>query len=485
MKQFLTLLLTVLLTTATYAQVGINTNTPKGALDINSTTTGLVIPRVPDYTAVVTPDGSSLENGTIVYDTTLKKLMFYVDGSWLAMGKNVAGDGVDFNIAGSSSSGDFQGTQTAKAIASDGEASDFFGIAVSISSDGTTLVIGADRDDDVAVDAGAVYVYNYNGSTWSETTKLTASDGGNSDFFGGATSLSSDGTTLVIGSTSGSEAYVFNYDGSSWNQTTKLTAADGTGNSFGRTVTISSDGTTIAIGAHNDDDIASNSGAVYVFDYNGSTWSQAAKLTASDGEADDLLGDSISLNLDGTTLAVGAHLDDDIASNSGAVYVFDYDGSAWSETTKLTASDGEASDFFGSAVSISNDGETLAVGAYGDIGGSVYVYNYSINSWSQTAKITATDGASSDSFGTSVNLNSDATTIAIGASNDDSKGSAYVFNYSGGVWSQTQKVTAGDGAASDSFGSTLAFSLDGKTLAVGAYRDDDNGSNSGSAYIFN
>ena len=191
------------------------------------------------------------------------------------------------------------------------------------------------------------------------------------------------------------------------------------------------------------------------------------------------------MNSDGTTLAVGSYLDDDVASNAGAVYVYDYDGSAWSETTKLTASDGASSNAFGAALNLSNDGKTLAIGAYNNASkGAVYVFGYSINSWSQTAKITATDGASSDSFGFSANLNLDATTIAIGAPGDDGKGSAYVFNYSGGVWSQAHKVTAGDGAASDSFG-RVRFSLDGKTLAVGASGDDDNGANSGSVYIFN
>jgi len=488
MKQLFILLAAVLLTATTYAQVGINTNTPKGALDINSTTTGLVIPRVPDYTAVVTPDGSSLENGTIVYDTTLKQLMFYVDGSWLAMGKNVAGDGVDVNIAGSSSSGDFQGIQIAKATASDGEAGDGFATTLTLSSDGTTLVIGASGEDDNGAGAGAVYVYNYDGSAWSETTKITPTDASGGDFFGTTTSLSSDGTVLAIGATGSSAVYVYNYDGSAWNQTTKLTAADGPGNYFANTkaLSISANGTTIAVGARLDDDIASNSGAVYVFDYDGSAWSQTVKLTASDGGESDWFGDSVSLNLDGTTLAVGAYLDDDVASDAGAVYIYNYDGSAWSETTKITAIDGAPSDFFGKAINLSNDGKTLAVGAPNEDdnarnSGAVYIFKYSINSWSQTAKIIATDGASDDVFGTYVNLNSDATAIAIGSPGsplDDRKGSAYIFNFSGGTWSQTHKVTAGDGVASDYFGRALSFSLDGKTLAVGAYQN-------GSAYIFN
>jgi hypothetical protein len=484
MRQFLFLIFFLSITVS--AQVGVGTTNPKGALDVDSTTMGLVIPRVPDYTAVKTPDGNDPENGTLVYDTTLKQLMFYVDDTWLTLGKNAAGDGVDVNVAGSgSSASEFQGTQTAKAIASDGEASDLFATTLSISSDGTTLVIGAYGEDDNGSSSGAVYVYNYNGSAWSETTKITPSDAAANHNFGIATSLSSDGTTLAIGARGGSAVYVYNYDGSAWNQTAKLTSSDGVSNYFGNALNISADGTTIAVGARLDDDIASNSGAVYVFDYNGSAWSEITKLTASDGGASDWFGDSVSLNSDGTTLAVGSYLDDDVASNAGAVYVYDYDGSAWSETTKLTASDGASSNAFGAALNLSNDGKTLAIGAYNNASkGAVYVFGYSINSWSQTAKITATDGASSDSFGFSANLNLDATTIAIGAPGDDGKGSAYVFNYSGGVWSQAHKVTAGDGAASDSFG-RVRFSLDGKTLAVGASGDDDNGANSGSVYIFN
>jgi hypothetical protein len=129
---------------------------------------------------------------------------------------------------------------------------------------------------------------------------------------------------------------------------------------------------------------------------------------------------------------VGAYFDDDIGTDSGSAYVFTRGGGVWTQQAKLTAADGAASDLFGYSLSLS--GDTLAVGAYGD------------------------------------------------DDNGSASGSAYVFTRSGGVWTQQAKLTAGDGAASDYFGYSL--SLSGDSLAVGAYLDDDNGTDSGSAYVF-
>ena len=163
--------------------------------------------------------------------------------------------------------------------------------------------------------------------------------------------------------------------GSSVISETKLTASDGTAyDFFGNSVSISDD--TAVVGAVEDDDKGVDSGSAYVFRYNGSAWVQEAKLTASDGEADDYFGVSVSIS--GDMVVVGAYGDDGVPANSGSAYIFRYDGNNWVEEAILTASDGAEGDLFGYSVSIS--GDTVVVGAvFGDDNsvtdsGSAYVF---------------------------------------------------------------------------------------------------------------
>ena len=212
---------------------------------------------------------------------------------------------------------------------------------------------------------------------------------------------------------------------------------------------------------------------------------QIAKLLASDGAANDNFG--ITVSLSGDTALVGAWDGGFNGSGFGDAYVFTRSGGSWSQQAKLTASDAAAYDEFGGAVFLS--GDTALVGAYkdddnGTDSGSVYVFVRSGSSWSQQAKLSASDGAASDNFGTSVSLSGD--TAIVGANQDDddglNSGSAYVFTRSGSSWSQQAKLTASDGAFSDLFGVSVSVSSD--TALVGSYYDDDGGSAAGSAYIF-
>ena len=236
---------------------------------------------------------------------------------------------------------------------------------------------------------------------------------------------------------------------------------------------------------YRDDDRGSNSGSAYIFTRNGSTWSQQAKLTADDGATDDWFAGSIALS--GDTVVIGVRGDDDRGSNSGSAYIFTRNGSTWSQQAKLTANDGAASDFFGISVALS--GDTAVIGAYGDddragSSGSAYIFTRNGSTWSQQAKVTADDGAANDFFGYSVTLSGD--TAVIGAYQDDdlgsNSGSAYIFTRNGSTWSQQAKLTADDGAASDYFGKPVALS--GDTVVIGVQGDDDLGLESGSAYIF-
>lgn len=209
-------------------------------------------------------------------------------------------------------------------------------------------------------------------------------------------------------------------------------------------------------------------GKAYVFSGNGSAWTQTAILTAVDGSALATFGSSVAL--DGNPAVVGAA---GVNGYVGAAYVFDGSGGTWTQIGELVPADGLATEFFGISVAVS--GATALVGAYnqridGHNGqGAAYVFAESGGAWSQQQKLTASDGAASARFGLSVAV--DGTTALVGsyfASIDThaQQGAADVFAQADGVWTQTDKLVASDGAAVDHFGN--AVSLSGDTAMVGA-----------------
>ena len=394
--------------------------------------------------------------------------------------------------------------EVAKLTASDAAAHDEFGVSVSVS--GATVVVGARLDDDNGLSSGSAYVFEKPVGGWMDATevaKLTASDAAAHDWFGWSVSVSGD--TIVVGAYgeddngyfSGS-AYVFEKPSGGWmdaTQTAKLTASDGVAwDYFGYSVSVS--GATVVVGAYGNDGNGSNSGSAYVFERPSGGWAnatQTAKLTASDGAADDVFGVSVSVS--GDTVVVGANWDDDNGSASGSAYVFEKPVGGWTdatETAKLTASDASASDHFGVSVSVS--GDTVVVGAHWDNdkginSGSAYVFEKPVGGWmdvAETAKLTASDGTPDDYFGYSVSVSG--ATVVVGAGWDDdngyNSGSAYVFERPVGGWVDAAhtKLTPSDGAADDGFGYSLSVS--GATVVVGAPWNDDNGSDSGSVYVF-
>ena len=383
-------------------------------------------------------------------------------------------------------------TQQAKLVAGDGAAGDTFGNSVAL--DGDTALVGVCRDDVGAnSDQGSAYVFTRSGSTWTQQAKLTAGDGAEGDFFGSSVALDGD-TTLVganyddVSSSSQGSAYVFTRSGSTWIQQAKVTAGDATARALlGWSVAL--DGDTALVGAYADDVGAiSDQGSAYVFTHSGSTWTHQAELTAGNGATGDWFGDSVAL--DGDTALVGAYTDD-VGANSdqGSAYVFTRSGNMWTQEAKLTADDGAAGDWFGYSVVL--DGDTALVGAtYDDVSssnqGSAYVFTRSGTKWMQQAKLTAGDGATYDQFGWSVALDGDTALVGayadnVGTSSD--QGSAYVFTRSDNTWAQEAKLTAGDGAAYDQFGWSVAF--DGETALVGAYADNVGANrDQGSAYVF-
>ena len=378
---------------------------------------------------------------------------------------------------------DAAGLTPSKLAAFDGAANDWFGYSTAVSADGHTIVVGANFDDDAGGNSGSAYVFDRDGNL---VTKLTAFDAAVGDQFGYSTSVSADGSTIVVGSlldddggSSSGSAYVFDRDGT---PVTKLTAPDASGgDQFGQSTSVSADGNTIVVGARGNDDAGGNSGSAYVFDRDGTF---VAKLTAFDAAVGDQFGSSVSVSADGNTIVIGANFDDDAGTSSGSAYVFDRDGTY---VTKLHAVDGAPFDFFGQVTSVSADGSTIVVGAFRDDdnasdSGSAYVFN---RDGTLVTKLTAIDGAASDFFGWSTSVSADGSTIVVGAYAEDdggtSSGSAYVFNRDGTF---VTKLTAFDAAVGDQFGFSTSVSADGNTIVIGARLDDDNGVNSGSVYVF-
>ncbi|CAH0380210.1 unnamed protein product [Pelagomonas calceolata] len=344
--------------------------------------------------------------------------------------------------------------------------------------------------------SGSAYVFltTDGGATYDQVAKLTAADAAAEDRFG--TSVAIAGDTVVIGAYGDyyerGAAYVFRTSdgGATYDQVAKLTAADAASyDYFGYSVAI--DGSTIVVGASGDDDAGFYSGAVYVFHTSdgGATYSQVAKLTASDAAAGDYFGYSVAI--DGSTIVIGAYRDNDGGSDSGSAYVFHTTdgGATYVEVAKLTASDAAAGDRFGNSVAIA--GGTIVIGAYddddaGSKSGSAYVFRTSDGgaTYGQVAKLTAADAAAEDDFGRSVAISGDSVVVGAHQWSIGGTGMAYVFQTSDGsaTYEQVAKLTASDAANYDRFGVSVA--IDGGNVVVGAYLDDDGGQSSGSAYVF-
>ena len=376
-----------------------------------------------------------------------------------------------------------------KLVASDAEAGDVFGrVANSLALSGGTAVIGAYLSDDAGTSSGSAYIFVDDGTGWAQQAKLTASDAAQNDLFGQAVAISGD--TVAIGSffdddrgSHSGSIYVYERSGGTWPETAKLLADDGVeGDVLGISVAMS--GNAILAGAWERDDGAVDTGAAYVFRFDGTSWAQEAKLVASDAAAGDKLGRSVGF--DGDVVVVGAPFADVGGTDSGAAYVFRWDGTGWRQEAKLVASDGGAGDWLGSSVGIS--GDTVVVGAYpkgpGRNKGAVYVFRFDGTSWSQEAKLTASDGKAKDEFGFSVAIDGDRIVVGARLGDDGVKdtGAAYVFARTGTVWSEDLKLFASDGAKGDFYGE--AVSVFQNTVLVGAPRDDDAGSSSGSVYIY-
>jgi FG-GAP repeat protein len=479
----------------------------------------------------------------------------------------------------------FVGASQTYIKASNTDANDWFGTSSALSADGQTLVVSSyeeasaattidgNQADNSAPFAGAAYVFVRTGGTWVQQAYVKPSNMNAADAFGEDVALSADGNTLAIASrlesgggvgvgadpadNSAPEAgavYVFVRAGTTWTQQAYIKATNtNMMDQFGYSLALSADGSTLAVGAITEasnatgvdgnqaDNSLASAGAVYVYTRTGTTWSSQAYIKASNTNAGDQFGEDVALSSTGDTLAVSAWAEssaakgidgnqaDNTASVAGAVYVFQRTGTAWAQQAYIKASNTDAQDYFGTAIAISGDGNTLvataeyeasaATGIDGDqLGntaadaGAAYVFVRADGAWTQQAYVKASNTNASDDFGKSVALSTTGDTLAVAAWGEASKatgiagdqadnseaaaGAAYVFSRTGATWSQVAYVKATNTDAGDAFGKSITLSGDGATLAVGAWNEDSSAkgiggnpadntaSNSGAVYVY-
>jgi hypothetical protein len=424
--------------------------------------------------------------------------------------------------------------------------------------------INPSQSDNSTMNAGAVYVYTRSGTGWTQQAYVKPSNPHRNAHFGTVVALSDDGNTLAVGAVWESGAatgingnqkdltipqagavYVFVRTGGRWVQQAYVKASNtgnrgegdlpGEGDQFGFSLALSGDGNTLAVGAPSEDSSTTgvngnqadegfnSAGAVYVYTRAGTAWTQQAYLKA-DAHTNTGLGDqfgfSVALSENGQTLAVGVY--DESGSGrtinapinrerggSGAVYIWTRSGATWMKQAYLKTWNAEGGDSWGSVVSLSSDGSTLAIGSLdedclcggvhtnpeigvGDQkadlssgGAAVFVRNGT--TWSQQAYIKASNPGQDDWFGVRLALSGDGNSLVVAAPNEDSNGrgvnaaindgagesgAAYLFTRRGGTWTQQAYIKASNSDAYDEFGNSVAFSRDGRMFVVGARGED-------------
>jgi hypothetical protein len=300
----------------------------------------------------------------------------YIFGDHAIMG--AIGDDDNGPKAGSAYAFRFDGSGWVeqKLLPGDGQAGDFFGYDVSIWGD--YALIGAVLDDDNGTDAGAAYLFEYNGTAWVEVAKIKASDGESGDNFGTTVALSD--SLALIGAfgdedTSGS-VYVYRKAGATLVEDTKLRASDaGPLSHFGRSLSLYKNYAMVGAPYHGED--GADEGAAYIFRHDGTNWVEEARLTSSDIQLKDHFGRSVWIN--GDYAMVGVTREDELGDDAGAAYLFHFDGTSWVEQAKILPSDGVARDHFGRLVIVSGDtafvASTFDDNEHGRDAGSVYVYS--------------------------------------------------------------------------------------------------------------
>ena len=378
----------------------------------------------------------------------------------------------------------------------DGEAAyDYSGFSVSLSADGSVVAIGATQNDGNGSDSGHVRIYKNVNDNWTQVGSDIDGEAAE-DSSGISVSLSQDGTIVAIGATGNDgngmrsgHVRIYKNVNDNWTKIGNDIDGEAEFDHFGTSVSLSTDGSVVAIGASGNDGNGTDSGHVRIYKNVNNSWLQIGEDI--DGEHNgDGSGESVSLSADGSIVAIGAQLNSDNGTVSGHVRIYKNVNDNW---TKIGNDiDGEAeSDYSGRAISLSSDGETVAIGATGNDGngmrsGHVRIYKNVNDNWTKIGN--DIDGkAAFDHFGTSVSLSSDGSVVAIGAPNNAANGygSGHVQIYKNvnDNWTKIGNDIDGE-AINDGLGSSVSFSADGSFVAISAQYNDGNGSISGHVRIY-
>jgi len=330
---------------------------------------------------------------------------------------------------------------------------DEFGYSVSMNSDGTKVIVGTRGHYTSYTKQGAAYIFTYSSGSWGSGTKILASDAATGNQFGTSVTMSGDGTKVVVGAFSISNwdiigfGYYFTWNGSIWTQQQKITTTTPAlvvNDYFFWDCNMNTAGTKMIVGAFGYDlPSESETGAAFIFTFNGSSWSQEAYLAppTSDRQGGDQFGRIVAMSGDGNTVIVSMNNDDlggNNKPNAGAAYIFTYSSGSWDTGTKIVAADAETNNDFGRSVAINSDGTTVVVGSpdhvySGPRYGTAYRFTYDGSIWDTGTRIDALDAQGSDEFGASVAMNSDGTKILVGARREDDgatdAGAVYLFSY--------------------------------------------------------
>jgi len=371
-----------------------------------------------------------------------------------------------------SSFGDINATEEVKLTSDSTETGDRFGSSVSLCGD--YLIIGADNDDVERNNAGSAYIFFHGEDGWTEQAKLTAINIGEFDKFGNSVSI--DGNYAIVGAYYWylGNAYIFERNEDGWGEPQELEGVNNRNfEQFGCSVSIN--GNYAIVGACLDRDGQDDpvTGSATIFIRGEEQWMVQELLIASDAEQYDNFGYSVSIS--GDYAIIGARGNDDDGSVSGSAYIFVRVGENWIEQVKLTASDAAIGDYFGSSVDI--DGEYAIVGADcndddGFNSGSAYIFKLENDEWTEQVKLTANDAGRGDHFGISVSIDEELAVVG-STYNDDNgvqSGSAYIFVRENDEWFQLQKLNAGDADEGDLFSKSISID-DGRVL-VGAVEGD-------------
>jgi hypothetical protein len=378
----------------------------------------------------------------------------------------------------------------------DGEAAgDFSGFSTSISSGGSRLVIGAQRNDGNGTYAGHARILEWSGTNW---VQLGADIDGEAagDFSGETVSISADGSRVAIGApqndgngTDAGHVRIYEWSGTNWEQQGADIDGEAAEDYSGFSTSLSSDGRRVAIGAIGNDGNGTNAGQVRIYEWSGSNWMQLGDDI--DGEvAGDYSGHSTSISWDGNHVAIGAYQNDGNGTNAGQVRIYEWSGSNWEQ--QGTDIDGVSpSEYSGISTSISLDGKRVVIGAYqnaenGTYAGQVRIYDWSGSNWVQLGG--DIDGeAAGDFSGETVSISSDGSRVAIGAPQNDGNGAfsghVRVYQWSGSSWEQIGTDIDGE-AAGDYSGNSISLSPDGSHIAIGAPPNEGNGSDAGHVRVY-